>query len=266
MSTFKTFTDVLARAIADFEQFGFDSPERLDRWRQELEQAAGGHTTITAENLRRTLTSIYTAQVTNGGLLKIHKIPQWRLNQLAPILQRELDRRMMASAQLIRLNREEMIAKTIRRFSGWATSIPDGGSKAVDKKDTKDEVKKALKSLPYEERRVMIDQAAKFKAQLSDTVATNTGAIAAEWKSHFRAPGYNFRPDHKARDGVVYVIRNNWAMDKGLMKPAGHQFTDEITMPAEEVYCSCKYRYIYNLRELPDEMLTDAGRATIKRK
>jgi hypothetical protein len=111
----------------------------------------------------------------------------------------------------------------------------------------------------------MIDQAAKFKAQLSDIVATDSGAIAAIWKSHYQAPGYNYRPDHKARDSVVYVIRDNWAITKGLMKPAGHKFTDEQTMPAEEVYCQCRYKYIYNLRDLPDEMVTESGKATIKR-
>jgi hypothetical protein len=36
-------------------------------------------------------------------------------------------------------------------------------------------------------------------------------------------------------------------------------------MPAEEVFCQCRYKYIFNLRDLPDEMLTDKGRATIKR-
>lgn len=265
MTAFGVFSEVLRKAIADFEAHGFDNEERLEHWRRQLESAAVGHTTITSENLRRTLRSVYSAQVTNGGLLRVHNIPAWKLSQLAPKLQAELERRLMASAQLIKLNREEMVARTIRRFSGWATSIPAGGSKAVDRKETADIVKKSLKSLPFEERRVMIDQAAKFKAQLSDMVATGTGAIAAVWRSHYRAAGYDYRPDHKERDSQTYIIRGNWALENGLMKPAGHKYTDEQTMPAEEVFCQCRYKYIFNLRDLPDEMLTDKGRATIKR-
>lgn len=261
----KNFSDILRQAIADFEKHGFDSEERLERWRRELEQAAEGHTAITSENLKRTLKSVFTTQVQGGGIVRILNIPQWQMNQLLPRLQNELDRRIMASAQLIKLNREEMVAKTMRRFSGWATSIPVGGSKAIDKADTSDDLKKALKSLTYEERRVMIDQAGKFKAQLHNIVATETGALAGLWRSHFRQAGYHYRPDHKARDGVIYVIRDNWAIQKGLMKAGGHQFTDQITMPAEEVFCQCRYKYLFNLRDLPDEMLTDEGRKFLKR-
>ncbi|HET8708090.1 MAG TPA: hypothetical protein VFM46_17425 [Pseudomonadales bacterium] len=178
----------------------------------------------------------------------------------------ELERRIMAAAQLIKLNREEMIAKTIRRFSGWASSIPVGGSEAIEKRDTSDEIKKGLKQLPFVERRVMIDQAAKFKASLSDIVATETGAIAAIWRSHWRASGYNYREDHKERDQKIFVLRDNWALQGGLMKLAGRQYTDEITKPAEEPFCQCRYQYIYNLRDLPEDMLTAKGKEKLGKK
>ena len=266
MAGIKPFIDVLRDAIADFEANGFDSAERLERWRLELERAALGHTPITAEHLKRTLTAIYNKDVTQGGLMRSHGMPKWKLDRLAPRLRNELDRKIMAASSLIKLNREQMIATTLRRFSGWATSIPVGGSEAIDKRETTDGIKKALKALPFEERRVMIDQAAKFKASLSNIVAVDGGAIAGVWRSHFRAVGYNARPDHVARDGKIYVIRGNWAMEKGLMKLAGREYTDEITMPAEEVYCQCRYKYLYNLRDLPDEMLTEKGLEALGRK
>lgn len=261
-----SFHQILNEAIADFEEHGYDSEERLEYWRKRLSEAADAQTAITPEAMKRTFTAIYSAQVINGGLLKTHKIADWELRQLAPKLRVELERKIMASAQLIKLNREEMISRTIRRFTGWATSIPVGGSEAIEKRETSNEIKKSLKQLPFTERRVMIDQAAKFNASLSNIVAVETGAIAAVWKSHWRAPGYNYRKDHKERDGVVYLLRDNWAMQKGLVKLAGHQYTDEITMVAEEPYCSCKYKYLYNLRDLPEELLTEKGRASIGKK
>jgi hypothetical protein len=44
------------------------------------------------------------------------------------------------------------------------------------------------------------------------------------------------------------------------MKPGPDGYTDQITQPAEEVNCRCYYEYIYNLADLPDEMLTEKGR------
>ena len=170
----------------------------------------------------------------------------------------------MASAQLIKLNRQQSIAKTLQRFSGWATSIPAGGSKAVDKPEVRDDLKKALRSLPYEERRVAIDQGHKLVATINDLVAVEGGAIAGEWHSNFRQPGYDARPDHKERDGGVYLIRGNWASAQGLVKPGPAGWSDSITQPAEEPFCRCQFHYIYSLRRLPEGMLTAKGRAALQ--
>lgn len=263
MSALRDFGSVLREAIADIETHGFDSPERVNRWIEELGRAAGSGGSVTAEQLKRSLGAIFHREVDQGGLARRLKVPGWRVNQVAPKLRLELDRKILAASELIRLNRDEMMTKTIRRFSGWATSVPAGGSDAVDRKDVADNAKRALKALPYEERRVMIDQAAKFKASLDRITATDGGAIAAMWRSHYRAAGYNYRPDHKERDGRIYLIRDSWAIQKGLVKTSGAEYTDEITQPAEEVYCQCRYKYIFNLRDLPDSMLTDKGREAI---
>lgn len=259
MAGIAEFSEVLRRAIADMEEHGFDSQERIEKWVDELGKAAGNQGVVTAEQLKKRLSAIYTQEVERGGLARAHGMPTWKLQQVAPKLRAELDRKLMASANLIKLNREEMVTRTIRRFSGWATSIPVGGSEAVDRQEIREEVKKALKSLPYEERRVMIDQAAKFKASLSNIVATEGGAIGGIWRSHYRAPGYNYREDHKERDGKFYLIRDSWALEKGLIDPSGETFTDEIEMPAQAVFCQCRYRYVYNLRDVPRELLTKKG-------
>jgi len=60
------------------------------------------------------------------------------------------------------------------------------------------------------------------------------------------------------------VVRDNWALEKGLIKLAGHQYTDQVTEPGEEVFCRCYYEYIYNLRDLPPEMITAKGREALE--
>jgi hypothetical protein len=47
------------------------------------------------------------------------------------------------------------------------------------------------------------------------------------------------------------------------MRLNGHQYTDEIEMVGEFVYCSCSYQYVYALRDLPPDMVTAKGRETL---
>jgi hypothetical protein len=261
------FFQTVNAAIADIEVHGFDSQQRIDGWMERIEVAARASLmpeSAVQNALSNTLATIFTRVTERGGILKMHPgVSRFTIDKLKPRLRAELDRRIMASAQLIKLNRQQAIAKTLQRFSGWATSVPAGGSDVVDKPEVRDNLKKALKSLPYEERRVSIDQGHKLISTVNDVIALDGGAIAAEWHSHFRQPGYDARPDHKERDGNVYLIRGNWAQDKGLVKVGTAGYTDDITQPAEEPFCRCNYRYIYSIKALPDDMLTAKGRATL---
>jgi len=262
------FQETIAAAISDVEEHGYDSQARIDGWLERIEQAARLAMLPEAqvqELLNRTIRGIYTKMITRKGALSLHKgISSFTLDQVKPKLHAELERRIMASANLIKLNREQMLAKTKQRFTGWATSIPAGGSDAVDKRQVKEDLKKALKQLPYEERRVLIDQGHKFTSALNSIIATDGGAIAATWHSHFRQPGYDYREDHKERDGHVYLIRDCWAQQQGLVKVGKDGYTDQITEPGEEVFCRCAYSYIYAIRSLPEVMLTAKGREALK--
>jgi len=260
------FYETITAAVADITDRGYD-PIRVDEWLLRIEQAAKQSLTppdVMEATLRRSLEGLYKRYVERAGLLKLNPgVSRFTLDQLKPKLRVELDRRIMASAQLIKMNREAAIQKTLQRFSGWSTSVPEGGSKVIDKNDVKGDIKKSLKSLPFEERRVIIDQGHKFVAALSETLAVDGGAIAGIWHSNWKQRNYNYRKDHKERDGKVYTMRGNWAQERGLMKcgPAG--YTDEITQPGEEVFCRCFYQWIYSLRDLPDDMLTKKSDAAL---
>lgn len=262
------FYEVITAAINDFIEHGFDSMERLEFWMKKIKEAAIRSLvpeSVMQQMLQKRLGSQYAKWVKGEAILKMHKgVSRMTLRQLEPKLRAELDRRIMASAGLIKMNRESAIEKTLQRFSGWATSIPNGGSDAVERTQVKATLKKALSALPYEERRVMIDQGHKFVAALNETLAMAGGAIAVEWHSHWRQAGYNYRKDHKERDGKIYAIRDNWAMEKGLMKKGPTGYYDEITAFGEEIFCRCNGRWIYNLRELPPDMLTEKGREALK--
>lgn len=261
-----SFYQVVSAAIKDFAANGYDSEQRLDIWLDRIRRSAALSMTpphVMQDQLRRTLMNVYTRMVENKGALKMHPgVGRFTIDRVKPQLRGELERRIAASANLIKLNRQEAMEKTLRRFSGWATAQPIGGSEAVDKREEAKEVRKALVSLPYRERFVAIDQGQKLIATINDVIAKDGGAIAAEWHHHHQA-GYDGRPEHEARDLKVFCIPGNWALEKSLMKPGPNGYTDQIEMVGELPYCRCWYRYIYLLRGLPADMVTIRGRAVL---
>jgi len=236
-----TFFETISEAIREFEQTGFDSMDRLQTWVERIRKAAVESLTpapVLEEALNSTLRSVYRRMIDDGQILKAHPgISRYTVDRLKPQMRAELERRLSISKGLIKLNRDSMIEKTTQRFAGWASSVPAGGSRAVEVKEVKQNIRKSLAQLPFEERRVMIDQGVKFISSLNEIIAADGNAIAAQWHSQWRRRGYDYRHTHKARDQKVYAIRGNWALEKGLMKAGKAGYYDEITKPGEEVYC-----------------------------
>lgn len=265
----QSFYRILTEAIRDVMIHGFDSQKRLEQWTQKLEVAARAALvprSVLERSVRDALLRVFERTTKQSQLLKRHKgISFFTLESIKPKLRAELDRRILASASLIKLNREASVQRTLQRFQGWATSIPIGGSDTADAREAAVTVRKGIAALPFEERRVIIDQGHKLTSAINDIVATDGGAIAATWHHVNESGGYQARIKHEERDGLVFVVRNNWALAKGYMKLAGRQYTDEIEAPGEFVFCRCSYSYIYNLRDLPAEMITAAGKAELAR-
>jgi hypothetical protein len=263
-----TFYQILTAAVADFAAHGYDSQQRLEDWAGRLRSAALRERIPEVQveaALRISMGQIYRRLVDNGGLLRRHSgVGRFTLERVKPKLRAELERRIRSSADLIKLDRAAAIERTIQRFSGWASSIPLGGSRSVERQLVKSDVTKSLASLPFVERRVAIDQGHKFQANLSEILAVDGGALAGEWHSHFRQANYNFREEHKARDGKFYCVRGNWAIERGLMNKGGG-YVDEFSRPGEEVFCRCYFRWVHALSRLPPEMVTEKGRVELAR-
>jgi hypothetical protein len=274
MAASAEFFAVVTAAVNDLMEHGFDSQERLDGWLTRL-QAAARRALIPEATLVRTLQDalgqVYARTVQTGKLMQRHPgVSQFTIEMIKPKLRAELDRRILASASLIKLNREASIARTLQRFAGWASSIPKGGTDVAERKEVKAQVRRGIAGLSFIERRVVIDQGHKLVAAINEIVATDGGAIAGEWRHVAEGPpAYDSRPDHVARNGKIYLIRGSWAQQKGFVKPGPNGYTDDITAPGEEVYCRCSYSYLFALRDLPDAMLTSKGRealAEVRRK
>ncbi len=260
----RNYYDTLTAAINDLVAHGFDSMARVEFWSGEIRKAAErtmAPLPIMEQMLRDALTSVYSKLVDRGEIARYTPgISRFTLEKVRPQMRAELDRRIMASANLIKLNRTAAIEKTLQRFQGWSTSIPAGGTRTAEKMETKADLKKALARLPFEERRVLIDQGHKLRASVSEIVATDGKALAGVWRSHWRQAGYDYRVDHKERDMQVYLLRGSWALEAGLIKPGPAGYYDKVTAVGEEPFCRCYMVWLFNLRDLPEEMLTNKGR------
>lgn len=263
----KTFPEIVREAVEDVVEHGFDKPERMDKWLEKIRKAAAN--ALPSEKqmdkwLRDALIATYKRLVDGGEITRLHPgVSKFRIKELTPKMQDELRKRIMASANLIKLNRKRSIDATLQRFAGWMSSVPAGGTDQANKKKTKEDIKKALNALPFEERRVLIDQGHKLTGAINEVIANNTGAIAGIWHSHWRQPGYDYREDHKERDDHVYLIRGSWADDKGYVKPGEMGFYGDTTKVNEEPFCRCYMQWIYNPRDLPKDMLTAKGKAAL---
>ena len=266
----KAFSDLLNAAIEDLTIHGFDNVARVAAWMDKIRAAA--EATMRSQHeldqmLRDAMNTVFRRMIEQGVVLKHHPgIHRFTLDMVRPAARAELDRRIMASAELIRLNRKQAIEKTLQRFSGWSTSIPKGGSRTVNRTEVRKDLKRPMQRLPFEERRVLVDQGHKLRASISDVIAKDNQALAAIWHSHWRQAGYDYREPHKQLDEKgVFAIRGNWAIEKGLMKPGPNGYTDQIEAPAELPFCRCYYQYIYNVDALPADMLTEKGRRELQR-
>jgi hypothetical protein len=265
-----TFGRLLAEAIAELSSTGYVSPERVNEWVVKLRNAAErelGPIERIDDDVRLRLEAIF-KNLTDAGKIAdyVPGIGRGTIAMIKPSLRAELDRRILAAADRIKLNRKKAVETTLARLVGWSTSIPPGGSGVIDKRAVRAEIGRSVAQVKYEARRVNIDQSAKLISNIAEIVAMDNGAIAGIWHDHGEHDkSYDARPGHLARSGKLYLVRDSWAITQGLVKRGSASYTDEITKPGEEVYCRCYYVWITSPRRLPPELLTIRGKEWVER-
>lgn len=260
------YAQVVSRAVENLSRYGYDTPERVDFWAEQIRLAAERGFTSEAEvenAVRGALGAVMGRATGPGALSRVPGVTPFTLQHVQPQLRAELERRIAANVALIKLNRPQSVAKTQQRFRGWATSVPSGGSKDVPRRKVALELRKPLASLSFEERRCTIDQSAKLFSAVNSTIAEAGGAIGAFWHSHKNQRGYDGRPAHNARDGRFFLLKDSWAHEAGLVKPGKNGYTTDVEQPAELPYCKCSWQFVFSLRSVPDECVTARGRAAL---
>ena len=263
-----SFKELLREALQFFSANGYTSEADLQDWLLRLHRALEQELPsddATRRELASILATIYKREVDRSGVIKrVPGVSRYTLDRISPTLRAELDRRIFAGVDLIKLNRAEAVQKTLKRFSGWTSSVPKGGSPTTDLRAVATEIGKPTAELKFQRRRVAVDQGHKLSAAISHVVAMGNGAIAGIWHDRGEQDhGYDARPEHLARSGTTFLVRDSWGMTEGLMKKAGLTYYDEIDQVAQLPFCSCYMTWIVSPRELPPENLTAKGRAWV---
>ena len=258
--------DLIREAVREIVEQGW-SLALMRSWQKKIERALLDYrdTSFSERRLAKSLSDLFSRKTSPGSLAKVHPgVDKFTLSRISQSLRGELDRRILASADLIRLNRARAIERTLQRFAGWSTSIPSSGSAVTDIRETVSHIAKPLRSRSFEERRLYIDQGHKMISNIQYVLALQTEAIAVEWNSHWRQAGYDYRPDHKERDGKIYALKGNWAIEEGLMNK-GAGYLEDMDTFGEKINCRCFGTYLRNLRDLPADMLTKKGREALEK-
>ena len=265
----RNFRTLLLEALEEFTRTGFVNEHALQAWIVRLHAALEVELPSDAferRELARVLGQVFKRDVYGKGLLKrVPGVSRYTIDRIAPHLRAELDRRIFAGVDLIRLNKRKVTQQTLQRFSGWVTSMPAAGKPPTDLRRVARDIGKSVSTLKYEARRVSIDQSAKLSCAVAATVAHAEGAIGAVWNDRgAHDKSYNARPAHLKRSGTLFLIRGSWAMDDGLVKKGGLQYTDEIEDVGQLPMCSCFYTFLTSPRSLPETLLTAKGREFVK--
>ncbi len=146
--------------------------------------------------------------------------------------------------------------------------VPAGGTKDKAIKSQISEIKKELRPLAEWDRLFYIYKTMSFPSEIQYIFALEGDPIAAIWHySQSDEQGeYRKTYNHKQRDGHVYAVRGNWAIRKGLMKarsPDG--YIDDIDRPCQEIGCMCHLQWLYGIRRLPHDMVTEKGWSELRR-
>lgn len=159
----------------------------------------------------------------------------------------------------------EQLAEFNALVSRFLEAVPVGGSKDKAIRSRIAEIRSELRSLIKWERLFYTYKAMSFPAELEYLFALEGNPIAAVW--HYNVLDeqgeYQKTYSHRQRDGHVYAVRRNWAIAKGLMRAGPDGYIDEISRPHQDIGCMCDLQWLYGIRDLPIDMVTEKGRSEL---
>ena len=173
---------------------------------------------------------------------------------LLPLLMERLDWCIENYGAQAKLYREDQLARFRQMVSEFLEEVPIGSSKdkALKQKITK--IKSEIRSLAKWDKLFWTYKASSFPTELEYIFQLESNPIACVWNYNRSDEVGEYRKtyDHRQRDGHVYAVRGNWAIEKGLMRAGPHGYVDEISRPCQEVGCMCRLVWVQRAPSIAD--------------
>jgi hypothetical protein len=152
----------------------------------------------------------------------------------------------------------------LAEFLGMAFS---GNANPGELKSKVTGIKRAFRDLTKWDRFFSTIKNNSFPSAINRTFSFEGNPLAARWSYSPLDEAGEFRNvySHKDLADRIYAIRGNWALERGLMKPGAYGYVEDAPAPGEEFDCMCRFQFIYNLRSLPESMLTPKGESELAR-
>ncbi|ESQ91070.1 hypothetical protein ABAC460_07510 [Asticcacaulis sp. AC460] len=195
-------------------------------------------------------------------------VSRFTIENVDPHLRGELDKRIFGLAreagEFAKANSNLFEAAILRQMAGWITE--KGNISYELSPECHAMWKEALALLTRGERRewkeFQIHLSKKFNHLLNEVIAVGGGAIAAIW---IIEPSCEFWDEHHKFDGVAMIVKGSWADKRGYLKPAPIGYFGDTCPPGNKFDCTCRERWVFNLRALPESALTNEGRIDLEK-
>jgi hypothetical protein len=186
---------------------------------------------------------------------------------LLPSIMERFDWCIKTYGEQASLYREDQLGRFCDLVSQLLQQTPEGGSKDNSLKRQITNIKSEVRSLAMWDELFYIYKTSSFPSEVEYIFKLENNPIACVWYYNPRDEQGDYRKtyDHRQRQGHVYAVRGNWAIEKDLMRAGPDRYIDEISRPCQEVGCMCHLRWLYALRELPQDMLTKKGKEELER-
>lgn len=161
---------------------------------------------------------------------------------------------------------DEEIVSFREEVAGFLRFIPAKGTKDKVAKAMLADVKKSVKSLAKWNQLFYTYKAMSFPEEIEFLFTHQSDPIAAVW--HFSSLDdqcdFRMEHDHRALSGTIYLVRDSWAMEKGYLDKDSAPYIEDVVRPKQDIGCMCSLTWLYNLRDLPDRLLTDYGHKVLE--
>lgn len=223
----------------------------------------------------KTLRSAYSRYIHKGFAENNKGLKGWRLNLLKDDLRKELKDRINASLMFIKTQDEQRMGVLKTRFLSWlAETESDKPSNIKEVLQVSHEIKKNDKHY----KMILADQTRKMIGNFDTIVANKYQALGFFWKTRRdnrvtgnptgkNPKGNEMHGDHYSRQEKFYFYHNNWAIKQRLINTKHKLFKwadFEDGLPGQPINCRCYAYNIYELEDIPAELLSEKGKAYLQ--